>query len=367
VGTGITTTTIAGTLRTNQGNCVSNTSVNYGTAPAGNLFNNGCTYSVSKLHSDANSTGQQVVYNSNQDNTVYDPDACMHNSYTHNPCNTSITNFSTVCPSCVSISTFKTTLSALDAELEGLEPEDEDYDALQTERNLTIAGIVDLHVGIGAYDSAAWLLNSYGKYAEALPFYMAAGLWTDAYTAYGNLPTSNDEEKLYKWLRGLELNLYSNDSSWNDLDSLSRDSLSHIVQVNSASGYLAGAVANLLGIAPFDWQDPEFDTTFVSGFDSTLARIRPSEPEIPGISNLHTGERRFAIYPNPTNGNFIVDCAGGTLSLVSIDGRVLEKYEASEGKTELRLPASLSPGIYLLRYTAANGSGNTLTRLVYQP
>jgi hypothetical protein len=86
------------------------------------------------------------------------------------------------------------------------------------------------------------------------------------------------------------------------------------------------------------------------------------------VKPLNTNkEADLGVYPNPTTGEFIVDCAGGTLSLVSIDGRVLKEYEAAEGKTELQLPQSLTPGVYMLKYTPEKGTGSTLTRLVYQP
>jgi hypothetical protein len=362
--TGITTTIVPGMIRKNQGQCLT-LGPDVNTAPAGNRFYNTCYNSNTHLYTDGySSSAQTVFYNGNQGSTPYDPGTCIHSSYVNTPCNTGVTDFSSTCPTCKPGKVvLKGKLSALDEELDGMDPEDEEYYGLIGERNMVINDLVNAYASENAYDSAAWLLDSYGKYGEALPYYVQAGMWTEAYTAHGSLPTSTDEEKLYAWLTELQLDLYSIDSTWEDLDSTSLDSIMGLTQVNSRAGYFAGAILEYLGIGQMDWQDPEFDTAFVSIEDHH--RMKQPQNNLPEISNINAETSQFSLYPNPTSANFIVESGGGQLLIMSLDGRVAKEYTLEEGKVKLELPEGFATGVYLVKYKGENSE--KVLKLVYQP
>ena len=71
------------------------------------------------------------------------------------------------------------------------------------------------------------------------------------------------------------------------------------------------------------------------------------------------------LYPNPTNGNFIVESGGGRISLMSLDGRVLKEYELAEGKDKIELPQGIAAGMYMIKYRGPKT--DKVLRLIYQP
>lgn len=175
---------------------------------------------------------------------------------------------------------------------------------------------------------------------------------------------------------GKYLDLYSIDSTWDDLDSISKDSLSRIVQVDRYPGGLAGSLAGLLDVGYLKWDFPGFDTTFVlPEVEDSLEE--ESEERIvnntgnhynPGLQNVNASKSmKFALYPNPSSGNFIVECASGRLTVFAADGRQVADYDVAEGKTDVQLPAGLSPGVYLTRYKPKDGGLPVNKQLIYQP
>jgi uncharacterized protein YjdB len=72
------------------------------------------------------------------------------------------------------------------------------------------------------------------------------------------------------------------------------------------------------------------------------------------------------LYPNPTSGSFTFETAqAGDLHIFTIDGRQVASYSVEKGATQVTLPAGIAAGVYMCRYTAADGS-TTMIRLVFE-
>ena len=75
----------------------------------------------------------------------------------------------------------------------------------------------------------------------------------------------------------------------------------------------------------------------------------------------------FTVSPNPTTGAINITTAmAGSVAIFSIDGMQVLRTYAQAGNTAITLPATLSTGIYMLRYTGNDGNSKTI-RLVYTP
>jgi hypothetical protein len=75
----------------------------------------------------------------------------------------------------------------------------------------------------------------------------------------------------------------------------------------------------------------------------------------------------FTVSPNPTTGAINITTAmAGSVAIFSIDGMQVLRTYAQAGTTAITLPATLSTGIYMLRYTGNDGNSKTI-RLVYTP
>lgn len=83
--------------------------------------------------------------------------------------------------------------------------------------------------------------------------------------------------------------------------------------------------------------------------------------------NLMMGEPNLlCIFPNPSTGIVNVQAGSdGVLNVTTIDGRILTEFQISSGLSAISLPERMTPGIYLLKFLADNGSVQTL-RLVYE-
>jgi hypothetical protein len=78
-------------------------------------------------------------------------------------------------------------------------------------------------------------------------------------------------------------------------------------------------------------------------------------------------ERPLQLYPNPSTGALTIDCPGqGTLTVFTLEGKMVKTYQVPAGKTDLTLPFGLAAGTYLCRYAGEEGSLATV-RLTYQP
>jgi hypothetical protein len=74
----------------------------------------------------------------------------------------------------------------------------------------------------------------------------------------------------------------------------------------------------------------------------------------------------FSVSPNPTTGaiNLTTNVAG-KIEIYTIDGKKIQQYEAKAGTTSISLPAGIANGLYMLRFSDADGSSK-MVRLVYQ-
>jgi uncharacterized protein YjdB len=84
-----------------------------------------------------------------------------------------------------------------------------------------------------------------------------------------------------------------------------------------------------------------------------------------GVDNT-AGNTSVSLYPNPTTGTFTVSAHdAGTLSVYTLDGRELAKYEVNKGETSMTLPGNLAAGIYMARFNGNDGS-TVMVRLVVE-
>jgi uncharacterized protein YjdB len=99
-----------------------------------------------------------------------------------------------------------------------------------------------------------------------------------------------------------------------------------------------------------------FSTTEV-----TVASARPGQ-EI----TVNGDQKKFNIYPNPNQGVLNVETSeNGTFAVFTIDGRQVANYEITETATTLSLPNDLASGVYMCKFTGADGS-TEMVRLVYE-
>lgn len=182
------------------------------------------------------------------------------------------------------------------------------------------------------------------------------------------------EQKLYAWLTEKGLDLYSIDSTCEDLDSTSVDSLANIEQFETREGSIAGGLAERLGVGTMHWYFPDFDTSVVvPDSEDTTEETDPEErlaqqgqETTPGLGNVTGKNPGYSLYPNPTSGNFIVDCeTEGGFVITAIDGRVIAEYKLKQGKNELELPAGIVSGVYLTRYEPVKGEP-VIKKLIYR-
>ena len=84
---------------------------------------------------------------------------------------------------------------------------------------------------------------------------------------------------------------------------------------------------------------------------------------LPPLANAVT------IYPNPTNGNFIITCPQeGAIVVYNVQGQFVASYKIKAGATCLQLSAATTPGMYICKYIPAGGNNvPTVVRLVYAP
>jgi hypothetical protein len=370
------TSTVTPTLAENQGFCGSATS------PAGNQFS---TWSLGgwRLYSD-DPGGQVVNYNNNGTGSAFDPDPSYtyaSSLYHNNGCvgfpptlSAACPTPSDYCPGCFLIG-YGTiaSLTSLDALMS--ETSDPDaYAALQAEHDEQTADLARYYSANGSYDSAAAMLAAYKQYRDALPFYMMAEDYGGAQAMHDSLVLDNSDDSLYAWETQKEIDLYSAGGNWMDLDSASRDSLLHIVQYNKAAGYMAGAVAALIGITPITWPMPVIDTALMDSLISSIdTSVHSGERMAHGgnapITDINkTSSPTFSIFPNPTFGNFTIKASGaGTFTLYTLLGQQLQEYSVICGQTAMQLPTNIAAGMYLGKFKPENGGKTKEVRLIYQP
>lgn len=89
--------------------------------------------------------------------------------------------------------------------------------------------------------------------------------------------------------------------------------------------------------------------------------VKPCASEVGGVAR----QSIISLYPNPTNGVLTIETpVAGTLTVHTIDGREVYRREVKAAATTISLPNGMASGVYLCRFTGADGS-NAVLRLVY--
>ena len=365
-----------GTIRFKQGTCDGVTA-----DAAGNQFNLSCVYAGGRLFDEDASVAHPVFYFNNNNGGIYDPGSCVSTLYIDNPCVSGVSDptFGSACPASYVYSR-QSHITALGdvATLDGVMSVTDDAGTLadlQGQHDDIVAYLAGYYALNAMYDSAAALLAGYNMYKDALPFYFTEGDYTDAQTMLNNITASTPGDALYKWTMQHSIDLYSAGQTWYDLDTTSQDSLSHILQYNQVSGYMAGAISAMQGKQPVIWPLPNMDST---SLDSALAYYSSlggggertaagqSAPSITNTSNKTSG--LFSVFPNPAAGNITIQSSSaGKFVLFTLLGQQVQEYSVINGQTYVQLPNSLAAGIYLCKFTPDEGGITTQVRLVYQP
>ncbi len=365
-----------GVIRPNQGSCGTSLST-----PAGNQFNLPCSSIYQNLYADG-LVSEAVFYNNNDDysGSEYDPGSCINSRVFSNvPCShaPSIPALSSACPvpydyTNASHRDALTDLATLDGTISGTT----DAGALADlwAQHDAITGYLARYYGQNAmYDSAAAMFAGYGKSRDALPFYLSAGEYSQATNMWTALPMVTDEDKLYSWEAAKAISLFSAGHTWLDADTVTLDSMTRIVQYNSAAGGMAGGTTALLGMAPVTYPspalDPEVQSTLLSMDTHSGGRTANTKGNATAVNNIQSQKAgEFTVYPNPTYGSLsIATSAAGTFILYTMLGQEIQKYDLAAGKGDMQLPAGLAAGIYIGKFTSTDGGIVKEVRLVYQP
>ncbi len=373
-------------IRPHQGDCGT------GTSPAGNAFNY-CTGGIApgggKIISFDYDIAQVVTYNNNYAGSVFDPGSCAQ--YIH-PLTSATILVNVDCPSggggvplvedaCPTpypygdwgdpgMTTAMAALTTLDDDIANNNDPDVAV-VLETQRNEVLGYMARFYSDSASYDTAAALLAGYGKYADALPFYLMAGDYQNAATMLSYLPVQTDDEQLYKYEMGLAIDLYSQGLTWMDIDTATRDTLMGMVQYDSRAGYMAGAVSALTGRGPVTWPLPLIDSAILDTIlaDSSTWFQRPGRGDYSfPFTKIDKAGDGFMAYPNPTNGTLnIVAPSDGRFTLYTLLGQKLQEYTISTGETELLLPRGIPAGIYIGSYRSDKGGLFKELKIMYQP
>jgi hypothetical protein len=99
----------------------------------------------------------------------------------------------------------------------------------------------------------------------------------------------------------------------------------------------------------------DYDTT-MGAFQTThgggLIEVFVTKLDLSGtisVNAIPQGTKRFTLYPNPNNGNFIINTSKrfSVFELTDITGRLIEVYEAKE--SEVKVNTNIPAGVYFIR------------------
>ena len=355
---------VPATMRSQQGSNISTP-----TGPAGNQFYNDCIGSTDNHLFADNYVTEEVVYFNNKHGSIFDPAPCIATNY--NDVSASPLTPPTVSTACPTPPPYNNggsgstggQLTNVNLILDTMSTSNPEYPDLVTQQSLLMSWMARYYAMNGKNDSAAAMFSNANRYAEALPFYVAAQNFTKAYEMWDSLATDDTDEMNFKYLTKLSLDIYSTGHTWFDLDSTNRDSVKNMVQLNHKPGYMAGSVSQLLGIGKVQWPIPVIDTTFGHGHGSYRTAATDSTNTLGGIYS----NSKFMLYPNPTISNFtIATPISGIFYLYSLDGSELAQYIVSGDANTFSLPKGLTAGVYMGKFKGSDGSSDVV-RMVYMP
>lgn len=118
----------------------------------------------------------------------------------------------------------------------------------------------------------------------------------------------------------------------------------------------SAANADIMVNALYTWAvnaTPSATDTFPPCLSTTL-------PALPALT------REIEVFPNPTTGSFFVNVpSSGVIHIYDLQGKMIMNTSLPVGKTELSLPQSCSPGLYMINFTDKSGVRMS-SRLQYQ-
>ncbi|XZF15495.1 right-handed parallel beta-helix repeat-containing protein [Chitinophagaceae bacterium MMS25-I14] len=321
--------------------------------PAENRFyttcNNGNSpVSRERLYADGMVT-QTVLYSYDGSAPEYDPGTgCSSSIYALNNTYPAVDQ-STYCdPANMEKDPEAHKLARINDELNSAEPYSDRYHYLIGERDLLINASVRDYARNGDNKSAGALLERYGRYAEALPFYVSDRNWTAANETWEKLPKESTDEQQYAALTRLTIDLYSAGKSWKDMDNEQRSMITEMATLNTYPGYMAAAVADRLDIRKFVWPYA------VEAEGEAAASAAPARKVVPGDINAGNS---IQLFPNPTNGNLTLQSKdAGWLSIYNMQGALITTYSIADEKTTLTIPATVAAGTYVARFISVSGN-----------
>jgi hypothetical protein len=86
------------------------------------------------------------------------------------------------------------------------------------------------------------------------------------------------------------------------------------------------------------------------------------------VKPLTLPKQEFSLFPNPTYGTLTTQSSGsGIFYVYTIEGQRVGQYPINTGNTDMVLPVTLAPGLYMGVFKPDAGGTETTVRLVYQP
>jgi hypothetical protein len=127
------------------------------------------------------------------------------------------------------------------------------------------------------------------------------------------------------------------------------DLASSIVLDGHGNFYVSGNSSSIAGIAT----SGSYQSSMAGHNDAFLAKFNGSTS---GIKSSAANEHNARLFSNPSNGRFVVDVpAGGSVDVLSAEGKRVAGYSVKKGTNELTLPDGIADGMYLINYRGDNG------------
>lgn len=232
--------------------------------------------------------------------------------------------------------------------------------ALSTEQSLLLADLARSYSKMGDFTTAASVLDSFGLYAAAMPFYIQARRWNDAQRLLSLLPNTTKAEQQYQQLMTICLQLLPFGNTWADADSSQTASIISLATevTPSPAVYLARGIRSIYHGAEYRWLVP-----------SRVPKPYVAQQKMPtAVAATANGNSDFVVYPNPSNGTFTVEAnTAGVFTLYDITGTKMASFQIMKGNNSVKFPSLAPAGVYFGKYLAENGGDTKRIKLIFQP